>query len=445
VKRAVLLVLLGILAVAATILPAPEPPPEPLEDFVLDRPGLSSPTEASIWYCPWAQASAERDSLIAVASMDPATASFTFPVAIPGEPPDTASLETAGPGAATLDLGDVAVRGDSPGFIEFDGGPSAASVTVRGDGVLAADGCVVTGPDEWHFPGGSTLSDQRLHLRIFNPFPEVARVTVTAVSDVGTEALGDLRGITVNPRSWRDIEFETLLRQREDLVVTVAVDEGLVVPAMQFVAGDDEDWWPGTGLSSTWEFPIARLEGLETASLVVSNPGLGAVEVTIDVFTDEGPLRGAFIETIPAETPRRFDLSEIPGEAIGALVTATGPVASAVVAIGEAGTAVMPGVSEVARRYLLPGLRHHIVDDGTLWLLNTSDEPASITVSRLTGRGLVGERVVVDPGSMASVAVEGAGTDGYLVEATGAFSAAWSMTGPTGSAFSVAVPVPDES
>jgi hypothetical protein len=443
VKRLFLLVLVAAVGIGASLLPRPDPAPEPLADFVLERPGLRSPPEAAIWYCPWAQATTERDSLVAAASMEDATAALTFPVAIPGEPADTAALAMPGPGAAELDLSDVARRGDSPSFIEFEGGPAAASVTVRGDGVLAADGCVATGPDEWHFPGGSTMSGEELRLRVFNPFPETARVTVTAASDVGVEALGDLRGITVNPRSWRDIDFETMLRTRADLVVTVSVDEGLVIPAMRFVAGEDEDWWPGTGLSVTWEFPVARTEGLESAFLVVSNPGLGPVEVTVDLFGDDGPRREAFTQTVAAETPVRFDLSEFPGADLGALVTASGPVAAAVVATGGAGTAVTPGIPEKARRFLLPGLRPDLLEEATLWLLNTSDEPASITVSRLSDGGLVGEKVVLEPGSVASVPAAGSGTLGYLAEASGTFTAAWSITGRTGTAFAVASAVPD--
>jgi hypothetical protein len=248
----------------------------------------------------------------------------------------------------------------------------------------------------------------------------------------------------VNPRSWRDVEFETILRNRQDLVVTVVADEGLVIPAMQFVSGEDEDWWPGVGLSTTWEFPIARMEGLENAALVVTNPGLGAVEVTVDVFTGDAPLRGVISETLAAETPLRIDLSNLPGENLGALVTATGPIAAAVVATGDAGTAVMPGVPEAMERFLLPGLRDEILDEGTLWLLNTGDEPVSITVSRLTTGGLVGEKVLLEPGSMTGVLAQGLRTAGYLVEASGTFSAAWSMMGPTGTAFAAPSPVPDE-
>ena len=95
---------------------------------------------------------------------------------------------------------------------------------------------------------------------------------MTAISDIGVEALGELRLLSVGARSWRDVSFEELLRQRADLTVSVTVDTGLVVPAMVLRSGEDEDWWSGTGLSDRWEFPAAGLEEL-TSAIVVANPG----------------------------------------------------------------------------------------------------------------------------------------------------------------------------
>ena len=51
----------------AALLPRPDPPPEPLAGLIIDRPGIESPMDASIWYCPWSQANAGRDSFFGVA------------------------------------------------------------------------------------------------------------------------------------------------------------------------------------------------------------------------------------------------------------------------------------------------------------------------------------------------------------------------------------------
>ncbi|MEE9298075.1 MAG: DUF5719 family protein [Acidimicrobiia bacterium] len=433
---------LGLGGIAA-ILPAPEAPPDPLASLVIIRPGIESPVDASIWYCPWAQANASRDSFFGVATLTDADAEFTLPVAIPGEPPDEASVETLGPGAAVVTLSDIAQRGDSPGFVEFSDGPAAVGVTVIGD-VVTADTCVAQGPDEWFFAGGSTLVGEKMRLRLFNPFPETAKVTVTGFSEIGVEALGELRSISINPRSWRDIDFEEMLRQRQALIISVRVDEGLVVPAMSYTAGEDEAWWLGTDLSTEWEFPVARVAGLEDAAIVVGNPNLVDVTVTVDLYTSEGPQRAAFEFTVPPEAPLRIGLGEVTDDVVGVRVAASTPVVAGVVAAGGAGTAVTGGAPVTARTWLLPGLRTLGLNEGTLWLLNSSFEQISVTVSELTGVAAINTQILVEPGTQVAIQIVEPDALGVLVEASDPFTAAWSIQGPSGAAFSGGLPVVDD-
>jgi len=442
-RRIIVVTLILALGGLAAILPAPEPPPEPLAGFIIDRPAIESPVEASIWYCPWAQANAGRDSFFGVASMADADADFTFPVAIPGESPDKALAQTLGPGAAMITLSDVAQRGDSPAFIEFSDGPAAVGVTTIGE-VLTADTCVSQGPDEWFFAGGSTLTGERLQLRLFNPFPETAKVTVTGYSEIGVEALGDLRSVSINPRSWRDIDFEEMLRQRQALVISVRVDEGLVVPAMSYAQGDDEAWWIGSGLSSEWEFPVVRTQGLGGGAVVVGNPNLADVTVSVDVYTFQGPERSVFEFTIPPEAPLRIDLSSVPSDTAGVRISATAQVVAGVVASGDAGTAVTRGSPAPARVWLLPGLRSVGLNQGTLWLMNSGFEQISVTVSELTGSAAVSSQVLVEPGTQVAVSITEPDALGVLVEANDPFTAAWSVEGPSGIAFSAGLAVVDE-
>lgn len=429
-KRLVVLLAVAALAVGAAFIPRPEDPPEPLAGLILDT-ELGSPADRSIWYCPWAQANASRDSFLAVAALETATADFTFPVVISGEDDDRAGVEILGPGAAGLVLSDVAQRGDSPSLIEFSAGPAAASSTVTG-AVLAADVCVATGPETWYLPGGSTMGAERLTLRLFNPFPESAKVTVTAVSELGAEALGELRSVSVGPQSWEDFAFDELLRQRQNLVVAVTAEEGLIVPAMAWALEDDEAWWPGVDVSQAWEFPVARTEGMES-ELVVVNPGVAAVTATVEFFTPEGDRPESLTLTVDPDAPIRVPLPSPETPALGARVDATGPVAAAVVARGETGVAISPGAPEAARRWLVPGARTVGLEQGSLWLLNTDESAVSVTVSALTGGVPVGETFVVDPGTVLRVPAENA--DGYLVESSVPLSVAWSLEGRSGVAY----------
>jgi hypothetical protein len=441
VRRSLILVAVGAIALAGALVASPTPPEEPLAGLIIDRPGIESPVDSAIWYCPWAQADSEKDSFIALESLAPASAQLTLPVAIPGEPPDHSTVSMPGPGAAGVTLSSIAERGDSPAFIEFDGGPSAASVTVTG-GVVAADDCVTTGPDEWFFPGGSTMTGEHLVLRLFNPFPETAKVTVSGFSEIGEEALGELRSVSINPRSWRDIAFEELLRQRQSLVISVHIEQGLAIPAMAWSNDADQGWWSGTGLSTTWEFPVVRDEGLDQAAVVIANPSDVPVDVTVDLFTEEGPQTAAFSLTVPAQSPLRIGFGEVDATVVGARVTATGPVAATVVATGDAGTAITAGSPEQAPEWFLPGARTRGRLEAALWLLNSSDETVSVTISALTGADPLNTQVILAPGTITRFPVGQADARGYLVTSPDAFSAAWSLTGPNGSAFSAGIPVP---
>jgi len=442
IKRIAIFVVMAVFGAAGFLVQRPADSPEPLAGLIIDRPGLASPTDAGIWYCAWAQANASRDSLVSVASMQPASAALTFPVAIPGADPDTASLETVGPGASDLALSDIAQRGDSPFLVEFSNGPAAASVTVSGE-MLASDACVSQGPDVWYFPGGSTMPGEELTLRVFNPFPETAKVTVGAVSEIGVEALGDFRSWSINARSWRDIPFEQELNSRENLVVSVEVVEGLVVPAMSLRTEADDSWWSGTGLSEAWEFPVVGIPGMDGA-IVVSNPGVAAVTVTVDVFTPDGAVRAAIVEQLDRDTPMRIDLAGVAGVTYGARVSATGPISAAAIAEGEGGLAIVPGAAARARAWLLPGLRTAGLEQATLWLLNTDEDAIDVTVSILTGGGLIGETVSVDSGAIREVGPVPEGGIGYLVESPGEITVAWSITSPFGTAYSAGIPVGDE-
>src|SRR3990172_4486848 len=440
-KRMVVVACVVAVGVGAALIAPPEPPPEPLAGLIIDRPGIESPLDAAIWYCPWAQSDATRASFLAVASMAPSDADFTFPVSIPGEPQDEAHTTMQGPGASGIVLSDVALRGDSPGFVEFTGGPSAVTATVTGD-VLTGDDWVARGAGEWFFPGGSTMTGEHLVLRLFNPFPEVAKVTVSGFSEIGVEALGDLRSVSVNPRSWKDISFEELLRQRLTLVLSVRSEEGLVVPVMTsgHVTGGDEAWWGGTGLSASWELPVAQADGT-LASIVVANPGLSDVEVTIDLYAQDAAFPTAFAFTVPAESPVRVSLGDVGVTVLAARVSATAPVAAGVVATGAAGTGATAGAPAPARAWLLPGLRSRGTDIGTLWLLNTSDEPVSVTVGMLTESEVFNSRQIVEPGRLMLVPST-ADAIGYLVSASEPFSAGWTIQGTTGIGFSSGIAGP---
>jgi hypothetical protein len=433
---------LAALSIAAIAMPAPEAVPDPLSGVVVDRPGIESPADSAIWYCPWAQATSERDSLVSIATMAPAGADFTFPVSIPGEAPDRATASTAGPGAGIVRLSDIAQRGDSPAFIEFSGGPSAAAVTVTGD-MLSADTCVARGGNEWFFVGGSTMIGDQLRLRLFNPFPESAQVSIGAFSEIGAEALGDLRRVTVNGRSWRDVDFTEALRQRQSLVVSVTLVSGLLIPAMSFQQGDDAAWWSGTGLSTEWEIPIVRIDGEDDAVIVVANPGLSEAAVSVELYGTRSSDREVIDLDLAAESPARIDLSEVGFAVVGARLAATSPVAAGVASTGPSGTAVTAALPERGRVWLVPGASSRGGNLASLWLLNTGEEAIVVTVSQITADDTFNSSEILPPGTVTRLPVVGPAALGYLIRSAEPFTVAWTLVGESGMAYSSGLMVPE--
>ncbi len=243
-KRVAWLAIAAALAVAAVAAPEPEAVPEP-ETFAAG--GASDVAAfAGVWYCPASVATLERDTVISAVAADPATAAFTFPNPVPGEEPERARFTIAGPGAAGALVSEIALRGDAPGFVEFTTRRAAAFAEILEDARHSGDVCLDAAPKVWYVVGSSTGEGERLTLRLFNPFPEPAKLNILAFSEIGIEPLPEIESVTVSARSWRDFPLADTLRFRDSLAFTLASEEGLAFPVI--TAGDsiDDASWPGT-------------------------------------------------------------------------------------------------------------------------------------------------------------------------------------------------------
>ena len=178
--------------------------------------------------------------------------------------------------------------------------------------------------------------------------------------------------------------------------------------------------------------------------MVVGNPNLTDVDVSVDVYTADGPDRSVFEFTLPGETPLRIDLSSVSTNAVGVRISATAQVTAGVVASGSAGTAVTGGSPVPAPVWLLPGLRSVGLNEGTLWLMNSGFEQISVTVSELTGAAAINTQVLVEPGTQISVPITEPDALGVLVTSSDPFTAAWSIEGPSGIAFAGGLAVINE-
>mgnify|MGYP001823219843 CR=1 FL=1 len=451
-KRVLALVLAGAAIYAAFVLEAPADPAGP--DFAgpQERESVASST-ASVWYCTWAASGALRDSTVMIAADVPVQASLTLPQQIVGEAPDTAIVGLEAAGATAVDVGEIVRRGDTPLFVEFDDGPAAVAVVVESDELLTGDTCVARIPKVWELPGGTTREGRTLTLRLFNPFPELAKVTVGGSSESGQTGLVDLQGIDVEGRTWHDVRVDELVRLLDDVSLTVTTSEGFVIPSLVVAGAGDEASWPGIAPATYWEFPVATISGEFASTVMLSNTGANAVTAIIDVYTRDGATVDAREVIVDPSIPNRVDLSDLADGAMGIRVRASAPL-SAVVLAEESAVVLEPtdeegqledapiagdriggtiGATSAATNWLLPGLQAVDSGDATVWLLNTGSEAATVILKPLGQQEIATSKQSVAAGSVLGVrlsALQGVG--GYFVESSSPISVAWSVESPTG-------------
>lgn len=437
-RRLVLVGLVAAAAVGAAFLPEP---PQPAAPVAPPRPEAATPA-AGVWYCPWVQSSFERDGSLALVSVGDVSAALTFPNPEPGGQADSFALDLVGLGATLVRVADVALRGDVPGFVEFSELETAAGVIVESPLTLVAEACIASVPKVWYLVGGSTRQGESLTLRLFNPFPEVAKVSVAAASEFGSEPVTSLDGLSVGPRTWTDVDLAVTLRLRDVLAITITPEEGIVIPAMFAANADDEAMWVGSGVGTRWEFPVVGA-GSVAGSIRLYNPSAEAVLVEIDLITAEGPILGAEVVQVGPGEPVIVDLSTAVGGSFGAVVRAETAVAAAVVASGGGGLAATIGASKPVDRWLLPGAGAGGDGVRSLWITNSGEEAATISLRALgaDGAGAV-EKILVPAGSLRQFIIEP--TAGYLAESLTPFVAGWAVQSPEAVAFALGVPMPQE-
>jgi len=470
---------------------------EPTEDH---RPDFAVPTteavgvsgDPSAWYCPWVVSGALRDSTFNLASMIDVNATITLPNPNPTEEPNISETRLRGPGARSLDAGDIVRRGTVPGVVEFDDGPAVATTAVWSEEILTGDRCVVSVPKEWHLVGGITAEGFTLELQLFNPFAESAKVTVEAITEFGRSPLAGFESLDVPGRSWVTEDLSRVIPFLDMATFTVTSESGIVIPSLVLNNENDEASWPGTGQSTIWDFPVTSLPGLEP-TLVISNTSSVGATVAIDIYTPDGPIPdadgrivspleplrihladlaeppfavrvrsnvpiGAIIQAAPEGTFPRTDILP-PEEEIGDEPTdeestdeeptdeeATGEEATGEEATGEEaeepvvydGLAAMPGNTDPLERWLVPGLGVVPGAKTSIWILNPSGDDATVTVSPLGVSDGSSEKIVIPGGRYVEIpvpALSESGNSGMLIDANVPISVAVSIAGPQGVAF----------
>ena len=436
-RRALVALLIGALAVAAWLAPAPEPPPISATSTTT----TAGPAVASNFSnCAWAVSDDLRETLMSIVTLTNVEAQLTFPVA--GENRETYPESLPGPGASAIPLSNILSLGVSPAVVEFSHAPAAAGVLARGEGMLAADLCPASASKVWVLPGGTTVQDRPLDLQLFNPFPEDALVTVEARSEEGFEPASELERVSVPGRSWRTLALGDILPFRQRLSATVQTEQGRIIPAMIQTIGIDQAVWTDVGRSEVWEFPFVSVGELQPF-LGIANDGPLEITYTIDVFTAGGPVEGVLEGLIPAEGHDRIPVAGLADGAYAVRLRADGPVSAMVMGEGEGQVAATSGAPIAAQQWMLPGAGADSSARFSLWFLNSGADPLTVTYQILDASGAVGNpgKITLPAGTLKRVVLEEVGVSGVIAESTGRFSAAWSAEAEGATAYATGVPI----
>jgi Family of unknown function (DUF5719) len=460
-RRFVALLVVATLATAAMGLRAPDGASGP--DFEGPQaPDLGASAGSAVWFCPWGETGSQATSTVQLMALASARAALTVPSPLPGEDPARRAVSIVDTGARTYRLADVVLQGPAPVSVEFEAGPATAAATVDGATSFAADRCVVATPPQWWLVGGTTRAGREFSMRLFNPYPDTAFVSVTAVSEFGSFELPDLDALPVGGRSWIDVDLTDLAGRLDNLVLKIVATEGNVIPSGLLTADGGAAVWPAAGTSRQWFFPVASHEDL-TSEVVIAAAGDVPVAVTIEILTAEGISPDVRTFVVDPLTPRRESLTNFASEAIGIVVRADGDVAAAVVAESlteisaldaEDGStdlsidaiqgplAAVSGAQDEASTWILPGPASEVGGLSTIWVMNSGELAATVLLTPMGIRTGDQRKILVQPGTVQRVATRyDSSVAGWLIESTQLITVGWSQETEDGVAFIAGVAV----
>lgn len=477
-RQLVAIAVIGVLGALAILQTPPPDQSGPALGFAPTVDPGGAVGDESAWYCPWVASGAVRDSTYDVASAVNVQGSITLPNANPTLEADLLSFELQGADARSVDTAEIVRRGPAPGIVEFDDGPAVATTAMWTDAILTGDQCVASVPKVWHLVGGITAEGFTLELRLFNPFPEAAKVTVQTVSEFGASPLGGFEGLDVPGRSWVTEDLSRAIPFLDNVTLIVSAQTGLVIPALVLNTAEDEATWNGIRESTTWDFPVTSVAGLEP-TLVLSNTGSVGAMVTIDIFGFDGATLEATTLLVSPLQPTRVHLADFADPPFAVRVTSNAPL-GAVIQAGPPGTfpraevengddhrddsgdqpvdgeepaeppltyvglASTTGNVDPATRWILPGIGVVPAAQTSVWIMNPSGDPATVTITPLGAQAGGPEKFIIASGSLLEVSFgenSETGVNGVLIVSTVPVSAAVSVAGTRGVAFIGGIPV----
>jgi len=428
--KAVFALIVAALTAAVLIVPS-QAPPQSGAVAAVDLP--------SVAVCPVDEGSG-RNTTIGIASGINGEGRFTAFAG--GVSAGSSEFSTGASGSVAIPLADVAPVGTSAGLAELPGPDVAAASLLLSAETVAVETCVATPIQQTLLAGGSTISGEEHQVQLMNPYAGEAVVDLIVYSESGLESIPQLRGISVPSRSSVRTDLSELLPGRESLAITVQVVSGSVMAAARFGVGTDVALWHSVAPALDWYVPVPAA-GI--GGEIVISTGVGAdVAFQVDVHGPQGLVEAFLDGVVPARGTTVVPLADLGLEAASAVrVISTQPVGVFLRSVAETGVAITSGSPVSAARWLLPGAGLAPGSTGSAVVLNAGLEEATVVVTALRDQSVANEYAVPAGTVLEVPAVEG-GANAYTVKGEGSLVPMWVTTTPTGSAYSIGVPLLDE-
>lgn len=233
-------------------------------------------------------------------------------------------------------------------------------------GPLTAAQCPTPVAEAW-FPGAGAGAKHRSVLRLANPAPGRAVVSISLVGARGTVAPSRLQGLAVPPGGGVSVDLSTVAPTKKDLAVHVVADRGRVAATVQDTQDPIVGGPPRTDYLTAAPAPAEtlRLLGFPTGRgqqmLTVANPGDDEVAVDLRLVTADSvfaPSEAPALRVPPQSSravPLQALLSSRAAEgALGLELVATGPVTAGLRSTVEGDLTDTPAAPVLATRALLP-------------------------------------------------------------------------------------------
>jgi hypothetical protein len=428
--RALFALTVAALAAAVLITPVLEPPEaEPVS--AIDPPPVA--------VCPVEEGSG-RSTTVGIASSVNGEGRLTAFAG--GAPVGSTQFSTGASGSAAVALAEVAALGTAAGLAELPGPQSAAGSLLLGAESVAVESCVATPVQQTLLAGGSTVSDEQYQVHLMNPYAGEALVDLIVQSESGLETAPMLRGISVPSRSSVLIDLTEVLPGRETLSITVEAVSGSVMAAGRYGVGVDVALWHSVAPALDWYVPVPASGA--AADLVISTGVSADVEYQLDVYGPEGVVEAFQEGVVPGRGVAVVSLAELGFEVASAMrVVSTQPIAVFLRTKTEAGVAITSGATAPASRWLLPAAGLAPGNTGSTVILNAGLDDATVVVTAHREQSAA-EQYVVAAGTVLEVDPIEGNANAYSVRGEGSLVALFVTTTPTGTAYSIGVPIPDE-